>query len=168
MSAWGAPQPIQRSHLTDGFDCTDDALNLYLKKFALANHTSGAAATFVLAQDDLVIGYYSLAATSISYEEAPSRAKAGLPRHPIPAILLARLAVDHSQQGRKLGSMLIKHAMQRTLKVAEEVGVRMMLIDAKNERVANLYERIGFSRFENDPLKLYMLRTDLQKHLDPR
>ena len=165
MSDWRAPEPIQKSHRTEDFDCTDEDLNRYLKQFAVSNHASVAAATFVVVQENRVLAYYSLAATSIAYEDAPARAKAGLPKHPVPAVILARLAVDQTLQGQKLGSMLIKHAMRRTLEVSEEIGVRMLVIDAKNERVAALYERIGFARFEHAPLKLYMLRKDLAKQL---
>jgi len=89
-----APQPLSENHVTDNFDCGNSFLNDWLKKFALMNNRANAAKTFVVCERNRVIGYYSLAMGSVDYEVASPRIKKGLAKHPVPVVILGRLAVD--------------------------------------------------------------------------
>ena len=94
------PVAIAARHDTAAFNCGAVALNTYLARYALANHLSGAAKTFVATADnDVVVGYYSLAAAQIVRADATTRLENGVAQHPIPVVLLARLAVDGSVHG---------------------------------------------------------------------
>ena len=108
MSDYGSIEKLRREHHLDGFDCGRDELNRFLKRQAWANQQSNSTQTYVLAKELRVLGYYSLAAGSVTHDEAPERVKKGQARHPIPVILLARLAVDASVHGRGLGAALLK------------------------------------------------------------
>jgi GNAT superfamily N-acetyltransferase len=139
-------------------------LDVWLRKYALQSVASGSARVFVIndAEQDRVVGYHALSAASVTREQATSRAAKGMPRHPIPAGLLARLAVDASVQGRGLGAWLLRDAMLRTLSAAEEVGIRVMLVHAISEKAAQFYEHFGFERSPTDRLNLQMLIKDIR------
>jgi GNAT superfamily N-acetyltransferase len=146
------------------FDCGAEALNVWLKKHAVQAVGSGAARVFVVedAQQERVVGYHALSAASVAHAEATTRAARGMPRHPIPAVLLARLAVDRTVQGHGLGVWLLRDAMLRTVSAAEELGIRVMLVHAVGERAAAFYERFGFERSPSDRLNLQMLVKDIR------
>src|ERR1019366_2624703 len=102
------PVPIASQHRVSAFDCGEEALNAYLRKFALANHQAGYARTFVVCDElDTVFGYYTLTASQVMHEDASERLAKGAARHPIPVVLLARLAVNKTAQGRRLGQSLL-------------------------------------------------------------
>jgi hypothetical protein len=106
----------------------------------LTNHQLGSAKTFVATTARrVVIGYYSLAASQVLYADAPSRLQKGVARHPVPAVLLARLAIDHEWQGKGLGPGLLKDAILRVLNAAEGIGVRALLVHAKDEKAKSFY-----------------------------
>lgn len=161
------PEPIAAAHRVAGFDCGEEALDLYLRKFAFANHQAGFARTFVTCDETgAVLGYYTLTASQVVRESAGERLTKGSARHPIPVALLARLAVDRSAQGRRLGQGLLLDAIQRVLHVSESVGIRAMLVQAKHERAAEFYRKCaGFEPLPGDPLALYLLLKDARKSL---
>src|SRR5271155_5653157 len=97
------PVPLDVRHDLSTFDCDVPALNNYLKKFALQNQRNQSARTYVATRGDCVVGYYTLAAASARREETPARIAKGLAAHPVPVILLARLAVAASEKGKGLG-----------------------------------------------------------------
>src|SRR5207237_9012569 len=98
-----SPIPLEAGHDLSAFDCGVPALNNYLKKLALQNQRGQAARTYVALREDCVVGYYTLAAASARREETPARVAKGLAAHPVPVILLARLAVDDQEKGQGLG-----------------------------------------------------------------
>ena len=98
----------------------------------------------------------------MAYEDTPERLAKGIPRHPVPVLLLARLAVDQTWQGKGLGAALVTDAMRRTLQVADIVGVRAMLVHAKDEKAKRFYTYLGFEAFPGEPLTLYRLIKDLR------
>ena len=102
----------------------------------------------------------------MTHEEATARAAQGMPRHPIPAALLARLAVDTTVQGRGLGAWLLRDAMLRTLNAAESVGIRVLLVHAIDPDARAFYERHGFEPSPSDPLNLQMLIKDILAAVD--
>lgn len=116
-------------------------------------------------QDDRVVGYFALNAGGVEPASAPPRVRAGMPRHPIPVVLLARLAVDLSVQGHGLGAFLLADAMRRSLAAAESIGVRALLVHAKDESARAFYVRFGFVPSPTDPLHLMLLMKDLRASL---
>lgn len=162
-----APEPSTGHHHGVSFDCGEEALNAYLRKFALANHQAGYARTFVsCGSNPTVLGYYTLTASQVLHESASDRLAKGAARHPIPVALLARLAVDKSSQGQRLGQSLLLDAIRRVLNAAEALGIRALLVHAKHERAANFYHKhAGFEPLPGDPLALYLLLKDARKSL---
>lgn len=155
------PALLTKDHDRNSFDCGVPALNDYLKKFALQNQKKNAARTYVATRGDRIVGYYSLAYGSVTLEEAPQSVKAGLPRHPIPVILLARLAVDSSEQGSGLGTALLKDALLRTIQAAEIAGLRAMLVHAKDASAKRFYEKFGFESSPVDAYHLFLRLSDI-------
>ena len=112
------------------------------------------------------MGYYSLAVGAVDYVSASPRVKKGLARHPIPVMILARLAVDKGFQGRKIGRNLLKDAILRTLQVSGQAGIRALLVHAKDERAGNFYRQFGFESSPTAPLHLLLLIKDAQKTIE--
>lgn len=160
------PRKLAMQDDVDGFDCGQPDLDGWLKKFALVNQKAGMSTVFVILSGDEVVGYYALATGGVERADAPSRVGKGVPAHPIPVMLLTRLAVDSSVQGKGLGRALLKDALIRVANVAEEVGVRALLIHAKDESAKDFYMRNAeFEPSPTDPLHLFLLMKDLRKAL---
>ncbi|MDP1581220.1 MAG: GNAT family N-acetyltransferase [Candidatus Didemnitutus sp.] len=158
------PEPIGSHHQVVAFDCGAPALNEFLTRHALANHLSGSAKTFVATTDrHVAVGYYSLAASQILYADAPTRLQKGVARHPIPVVLLARLAVDLTWQGKGLGPGLLKDAILRVLSAAEGIGVRALLVHAKDDRAKAFYLHYDFEALPGYPLHLVLLLKDARQ-----
>jgi GNAT superfamily N-acetyltransferase len=163
-----ALRPIERLlpvHAVEYFDCGKKPLNSFLKTFALANQQNGSAMTYVVCRGLRVVGYYSLAVGSVMCETAPSRVVKGLARHPVPIMLLTRLAVDLGDQRAGIGSSLLKDALIRTVKAAEIAGIRAMLVHAKDEASRGWYLRYGFEASPTDPMHLFLLLKDIRASL---
>lgn len=121
---------------------------------------------FVTCSGDKVVGYYALATGGVERAEAPDRVSKGLPAHPIPVVLLARLAIDSVAQGRGLGRTLLRDALIRVANAADEIGIRALLIHAKDERAREFYMKCAeFEQSPTDPLHLFLLMKDLRKAL---
>jgi len=156
-----SPVLLTKDHDRNSFDCGVPALNAYLKKFALQNQKKHAARTYVVTRGNRIVGYYSLAFGSVSLDEAPQKVKSGLPRHPVPVILLVRLAVDSTEQGSGLGAALLKDALLRTIQAAEIAGLRAMLVHAKDDSAKRFYEKFGFEPSPIDDHRLFLRLSDL-------
>jgi len=127
------PVPLEKDHEVSEFDCGVAPLNDFLRKHAWHNQQNRSARTYVVLRDNRVVGYYSLAAASVQREEAAPRVAKGLAKHPIPVVLLARLAVDQTEKGKGLGSALWKDALLRSLQGANIIGCRAVLVHAKDQ-----------------------------------
>jgi len=159
-----SPVPLDGTHIVDSFDCGNEALNDYLHKFALTNNQSGSARTFVACRDNAVVGYYSLSAGSvIKREEVPPRVTKGLARHPIPIVLLARLAVNKDDWGSGIGKGLLLDALLRIAEASDTIGVRAVLVEAKDDKATAFYEHFGFEPSPVDKYHLYLLIKDIKK-----
>ncbi|HWI95643.1 MAG TPA: GNAT family N-acetyltransferase [Solirubrobacterales bacterium] len=163
MARFSDPEPLGPDHSLSGFDCGVDSLSVWLPKHARAAAASGSARTYVVedAEQGRVVGYSALCAASVSRREANPRTRRGMPRHPIPAVLLTRLAVDRSVQGHGLGAFLLRDAMVRALGAAAEVGIRLVLVHALNESARNFYLHHGFEPSQTDPMNLQLLIKDI-------
>ena len=161
MSDYGAIEKLRREHQLDSFDCGKEALNRFLKHQAWNSQQAQSAQTYVLAKELAVLGYYSLAAGSITHEQATNRAKKGLARHPVPVILLARLAVDVSLQGKKIGPALLKDALLRAASAADTIGARALLVHAKDDNAKGFYEHFNFEPSPSDAYHLMLIMKDL-------
>jgi GNAT superfamily N-acetyltransferase len=150
-------------HDTDPFDCGRSELNRFLKRYALVNQKANTAQTYVVCRGKRVVGYYSLTVGSVAYQEAPERIAKGLACHPVPLMILARLAVDVSEQGRGLGAALLKDAMLRTSHAAEITGIRALFVHAKDDEAKRFYEHFDFKASPTDPHHLYCLLKDIRR-----
>jgi GNAT superfamily N-acetyltransferase len=169
MSArFGDPEPLEARHTLDGFDCGVESLNVWLKLYARGAVASGSARVLVTVDADQqrVCGYYALAAAAVAHDQATERARKGQPHHPIPAVLLARLAVDATVQGHGIGAWLLQDAMRRALSASNAVGMRVLLVHALDDTARSFYERWGFEPSPADPLILQMLFKDIRKLLE--
>jgi GNAT superfamily N-acetyltransferase len=158
-------EKLRRDHLIDVFDCGQEELNSWLRKYALQNQGSNAAQTYVGLAGEVVIGYYSLAVGQIEYVEAPERLQKGLARHPVPIMLLARLAVHKDWQKKGVGRALLRDAVLRTLQAADIAGIRALAVHAKDEGARRYYEQFDFITSPTDPLHLFVLLKDIRRHV---
>ncbi|HSY93790.1 MAG TPA: GNAT family N-acetyltransferase [Candidatus Binatus sp.] len=160
-------EAISELHDLSRFDCgTHESLNEWLKRFALSNQRNESARTYVVHRNGSVAGYYSVSAGSVSVEESPARVVKGLARHPIPVILLARLAVDKYEKGTGLGKALLKDALARIAQAADIVGARAVLVHAIDEQARKFYEHFDFEPSPVHELQLMLLMKDLRKALE--
>lgn len=151
-----APQPLTSSHHFADFDCGEASLNHWLNQRALKNQSLGASRTFVVSDEsNKVLAYYALAVGAVAHNQAASNIKRNMP-DPIPVMVLARLAVDHSVQGIKLGSSLLKDALLRNVRVSAQAGVKALLVHALDDQAKAFYIRYGFKESPMDPLVLML------------
>ena len=152
-----APQPLTADHQLNTFNCGETSLDEWLKRRALLNQASGASRTFVVLDDNhTVMGYYALAAGAVHHQDATRSIRQNMP-DPLPVMVLARLAVDLRAQGMQLGAGLLKDAVERSLAVAQNAGVRALLVHALHDRAKQFYLYFGFQASPVHPLTL-MLR----------
>jgi GNAT superfamily N-acetyltransferase len=157
-----AVEPLNENHILDAFDCGKHAsLTTWLKKYAIASEQAKSARTYVVHRAHRVVGYYSLAASSIRKEEASPRAAKSQPAYPISVILLARLAVDQTEQGLGLGAALLKNALQRSLHASESIGARAVLVHAIDAEAKAFYQHFGFEVCAVGDLHLMLLIKDI-------
>jgi GNAT superfamily N-acetyltransferase len=152
-------EAIGKGHDREGFDCGEDALNEFLRRYARKNHELGGAKTFLAIDDSdnkTIVGFYSLSPAAVAYARTPEIVRRGLARHDVPGFRLARLAVDRRFQGVGIGGQLLLAAGRRCLLAAAEVGGVMLVIDAKNERVARWYAGFGALPLLDAPLTLLL------------
>lgn len=152
-------EPLGRQHDRRRFDCGEAALNDYLARYARQNQGSGIARTYVAIEDEepeRILGYYSLSVAGIDKANLPAGAAKRFPNYPIPVARLARLAVDRGAQGQGLGEDLLVDALHRCLRVAHEIGIAAVVIDAKHERAQQFYRRFEFEPLPDQPLTLWL------------
>lgn len=148
---------IQRHHQRNDFDCGDSSLNEFLQKYARQNDERNIAKTFIAAgADNKVLGYYSISAAEIEFAELPGTATSGLPRYPIPAARIGRLAVDQSVQGSGLGARLLVDALQRIYLSSDQVAVKVVLVDAQHEKACAFYQHFGFILLPGSRFTLFL------------
>jgi len=163
-------EPVRKLDVADvvsAFDCGHPALNQFLQRYALVNQKANSAQTYVCCMAGEVVGFYSLAVGSVEPESAPGRVIKGLARHPVPVMILARLAIDRKHQGAGLGAALLKDALLRTLQAADIAGIRTLLVHAKDDAARSWYEGWGFEPSPTDSYHLFLLLKDIKALLSP-
>lgn len=162
-------EPLTRAHERNAFDCREPALNEYLRQYARQNQERGVGRTFVAVPEGglRVVGYYTLAAGSVEFANVPEGLRRRLPRYPIPVAHLGRLATCQSVRGQGLGEALLFDALQRTIRVADEMGVVAVEVWAKTEGARTFYEKYGFESLIDDRLHLYLPLATARQVLQP-
>jgi GNAT superfamily N-acetyltransferase len=158
-------EPLTAAHVVEGFDCGQIELNTWLVKYALQNNSAAGSRTRVVSytgEERRVVGFYALSAGAVAKLEAPARVAKGKAAHPIPVIVLTRLGVDLSMQGKGLGTALLKDALLRVLEISDVVGVRALLVHAKDDGAAAFYSQFDFEPSPVAANQLLMLVKDIK------
>lgn len=155
-------EKLQRTHAVEQFTCGQPELDRFLIRHALRAQQANSSQTYVGLSGNTVIGFYTLVAGEVRHADAPERVVKGMPRHPIPILVLARLAVHIEWQGRGIGAGLLLNALGRTLQVADMVGVRALVVHARDDSAARFYRHFGFAPSPTDSRHLFMLIKDIR------
>ena len=170
MSArFGALGPLEPHHDVDRFECGREQLDRWLRAFAGQGERRDTARTFVACHEGgaRVVGYYTLVASQVEHAEAAGGVRRGTSKHfPIPVCLIARLAVDRSEQGAGLGRSLLLDALRRTDRASRSVAMRAVLVHALDEEAAGFYARFGFKPASAEPLALMVPLEAVRRTLD--
>jgi GNAT superfamily N-acetyltransferase len=162
------PEPLADHHDIGNFRSGEASLDDWLKRRARANQVSGASRTYVLCEEQRVIGYYALASGVVTVEGAPGRFRRNMP-NPIPVAVLARLAVDHDWQGLGIGRALFRDAARRVANAADAIGIRGIVVHAISDEAKKFYLALGFDASPSEPMTLMVTLSDIcaffHKHL---
>jgi N-acetylglutamate synthase-like GNAT family acetyltransferase len=148
---------LKKEHLRDQFDCGVDSLNNYLLRYARQNDLKNISRTFVAVdRNKLIHGFYSINSASVECEDLPENITKQLPRYPIPAARLSRLAVDLKMQKTGLGERLLFNALKRIYLTSNEMGIKIVIVDLLDEKAKSFYESYGFAEYPGQDLKLFL------------
>lgn len=150
---------LNEGHDRTSFDCGEPSLNQYLELYARQDIRRRVNRVFVVSHSNKprkIIGYYSLSASSLEAKLLPDKIKRRLPKYPIPAVLLGRLAITKSHQGKGLGSILLADALQRIKQASQVIAIYAIIVDALNDPAAKFYRQFGFIPLPSQPLTLFM------------
>jgi predicted N-acetyltransferase YhbS len=147
---------FDRSFKRDSFSCGKPELDEWLKKQAGQQERAGNTRTFLAVDGTKVVGYYATTTYRLDLDEAAAMFGVGKRRYPIPAVLLARLAVDSSVQGSGIGSQLLAHALSELAEASNHVGFEVVVVDAIDQDAVTFYAQRGFIQFEDHALRLFM------------
>jgi GNAT superfamily N-acetyltransferase len=155
-------EKLHRTHAVEKFNCGQPDLDRFLIRHALQAQQSNSSQTYAALSDNEVIGFYTIVAGEVQHARAPERVTKGMPRHPVPLLVLARLAVHTKVQGQGIGAGLLLDALGRTLQVAEVIGVRALAVHAKDDEAAAFYQHFGFTPSPTDARHLFMIVKDIR------
>ena len=169
LAEYRRPQLLDLSgHDRSSFDCGEESLDEWLKRYAGRSRRGNTAATWVIVDaDDVVVVYASLSMTAVDRSALPKALAKGAP-NPVPALLIGRLAVDrrHARQG--LGTALVAHALATATDLNERTACRAVVVTAINECSRQWWEGLGVEPFEpgdSGALDLYLLTSDIEATL---
>lgn len=167
MDEWRIER-LGRSHRRGEFSCGREPLDTFLRTLVGQYEKRNLGRTYVATSpgDARVIGYYTLASGAIPFLNLPEDVARKLPKHPVPTVLLARLAVDRSAQGRGLGAALLVDALERSLSLAEVLGIHAVEVHATDGQARAFYEKFGFLPPGDDPLHLYLPIDSIRRILE--
>jgi GNAT superfamily N-acetyltransferase len=155
------PQPLNDAHELNEFSSGVSSLDDWLKRRARPNQVSGASRTFIVADDHRVVGYYALASGAITVGSSVGRFRRNMP-DPIPVVVLGRLAIDRSQQGRGLGRALFRDCALRVAHAADIIGIRGIVVHAISEEAKAFYLALGFDAPPSEPMTLIVTLVDIR------
>jgi GNAT superfamily N-acetyltransferase len=155
-------EKLQRTHALEEFTCGQPELDRFLIRHALQAQQMNSSQTYVGLSNMTVVGFYTIVAGETRHADAPERIVKGMPRYPVPLIVLARLAVHSEWQGHGIGAGLLLNALGRTMQVADIVGVRALAVHAKDDSAATFYRHFGFVPSPTDRRHLFMLIKDIR------
>ena len=166
--AWRISAFESKAHDRTAFSCGSSELDQYLREHAAQDIKRDVARVFVAARPEAttICGYYTLSATSFQRDQLPVEQARKLPRYPVPAVLLGRLAVDRDVQRSGLGEFLLMDAMHRTLLATQVMAVHAMVVDAKDAAAAKFYRKYGFIAFPNNTQRLFLPMATIRQLLD--
>lgn len=159
--------PLDRSHERGSFCCGKAPLDAFLHSLVSQYEKRHLGRTYVAVRpgEQQVCGYYTLSAGSVAFSNLPAKASKKLPRHPVPVVLLARLAVDQSVQGAGLGKVLLMDALNRCLALSNQLGVFAVEVDAIDPAARAFYLKYGFVPLQDDELHLHLPIATIEKAL---
>jgi GNAT superfamily N-acetyltransferase len=165
---WSQPRKLDGKVSRDGFSCGHAELDDWFTKYALINQNSGMVTVFTSEIDGEIAAFYALSAGQVNHGSAPSRVTTALPQHPIPVVILSRFAVDRKYQRMGLGRAMLRDLLIRISNLAsDEIGVRALLIHAKDEDARAFYlAQAEFEPSPTDPMHLYLLMKDLRRAIN--
>ena len=168
MAEWRIER-FDRGHVRAGFDCGKPSLNDFLLSLVGPYEKRDLGRTYIAFReaDPRVLGYYTLTSGAIAAGSLPAKQAKKLPRHAVPVVLLARLAVDRVAQGKGLGGFLLRDALTRSLDLAEKMGIHAVVVDALDAEAKSFYERFGFLPLTDDVMRLFLPLSTLRSAARP-
>jgi GNAT superfamily N-acetyltransferase len=155
-------EKLHRTHNVEQFTCGQPELDRFLIRHALQAQQSNSSQTYVAVSGTEIVGFYTIVAGEVQHAQAPERVVKGMSRHPIPLLVLARLAVHTKAQRKGIGSGMLLDALGRTLQVADVIGMRALAVHAKDDRAVAFYQHFGFSPSATDARHLFMIVKDVR------
>jgi GNAT superfamily N-acetyltransferase len=160
-----APEPIALQHETEPFSCGKPPLDVWLKTRALANQRNRFAAVMVVHEANRIVAFYALAPTAILPAAMPRSIRTGQPPNPVPCLLLGQIATDQKWAGQGVGTALLAHALRRSVRAAELIGGRALVVKAIDDEAAEFWQRRGFRRSRDDEKVLFRSIADIAEAL---
>ncbi len=149
---------LDRSHQREEFCCGNESLDTFARRLVSQYERRRLGRTFVVvrAGEKCVLGYYTLASGAIAFEHLPAALAKRLPKHPVPVVLLTRLATDQTVRGLGLGKMLLLDALRRSVGFSRELGIHAVEAQATDESAKRFYTKFGFVSLRDDDLHLFL------------
>jgi GNAT superfamily N-acetyltransferase len=149
---------LESGHVREGFDCGKPSLDDFFRVLVIQYEKRNLGRTYVTVEgeDRRVLGHYTLASGAIRAESLPAKEAKKLPRHAVPVVLLARLAVDRRVRAKGLGASLLRDALTRSLDLSDKVGIDAIVVDALDDEAKSFYERFGFLSLTDNPMRLFL------------
>ena len=168
MGEWRLER-LDHGHVREAFDCGKPSLNDFLHTLVSQYEKRNLGRTYVALQqgDQRVLGYYTLASGAIAAESLPAKHAKKLPRHAVPVVLLARLAVDRSVHGKGLGGFLLRDAFTRSLDLSNQLGIHAVVVDALDAEAKTFYQRFGFLPLTDDEMRLFLPLGTIRSAANP-
>lgn len=150
-------------HDRQDFDCGDAALNEFLQRYARQQADRDFSRTYVAVTDEKpgILGFHAVSTGAIGFQNWPPGLR--LPRYPVPVARIGRLAVDKRAQGAGVGSALLRHALQLSQSMADQIGLHAVVVDAKHPQAAAYYSRYGFQSFQDGGLSMFLMMSVIRR-----
>ena len=154
---------LDRTHVRDRFECGVPSLDNFLRALVSQYEKRNLGRTYVAVRgtEPHVLGYYTISSSAVAFETLPAEGSKKLPRHPVPVVLVARLAVDRTAQGQRLGERLLTDALARSVDLSAKLGIHAVVVDAVDQKAKAFYEKYQFTVLLDGELHLYLPITTI-------